>query len=169
MEQYIYTCPECGSPSIKYESIGLVIANKDGVDRVKRDASCEDCDWKGLLSDTMHFATTEKVWTIESVADFLTQVMAKHTSGPMLQALEHVGIMPAPISKDGIYRKEGVSEEETEEGVEAHNALVRELRENVIRASLAGMISGGFTAASEAHHKYCDVMGIKPQGILSDD
>lgn len=89
------------------------------------------------MEDTVVFATTEKVYDANRVGEILIRVMSKYAAGPLIQALEALGLSPKEADSD----------------VTGWNTLIAELRQDVLRSVLAATIEASFTAGVEAHAK----------------
>lgn len=140
-----HACPDCGSLEIELESELLVTG--------LRKAKCGFCCWEGPAKDTIGLVTSETVWDIERIAMISLRVVAKHAAGPLLQLWKFTGIVPKelPITRKvtGPRRR----------AAEAHNAKVSEIRDEVMRAALAGVLEGAWTAAQEMRDKFPELYG----------
>lgn len=148
-----HTCPECGCPDLIIEKKGLVDSSGGSL----ATAECPICTWEGKLSDTVGMATTEQLWTIERIGDLLLKVTHKHAAGPMIQALEHVGLIPKmlpPKEYSTVGGKQGEKNREDQRKRREHNEVVQKIRDRVARASFAALIEAGFTEAAECHKLY---------------
>lgn len=87
------SCPECGY---------IDLVRKTSI--VDDACNCPNCGWKGRVSDTVGFATTEQIWDIERVGSVLLRVLMINAAGPLIQCLEFVGLLPR--IEDGDFSKE---------------------------------------------------------------
>jgi hypothetical protein len=79
-------CPDCGN-------IDLVIT-KAVLAGQTSSASCPSCAWSGPLNKTIGAVTTEQFWDADRIGDVLLRVMATRAAGPLVQALEFIGLLP---------------------------------------------------------------------------
>lgn len=132
---YRQACPDCGSLDL---DISTVVGR----------AHCPLCDWDGAINETTGLLTTEVIYDIERVGEVAIRILAKHAAGPLIQLWEHFGILPKmkPVDRTvtGARRKR----------YETHNRGVEEVRNQVLRATLAGALEGAFSvaAACRAEH-----------------
>lgn len=76
-------CPKCAY-------IGVIVA--------KGQAECPLCQWKGEARETLGAITTETFWDEKKVGDLLIAILARHSAGPLVQALEHIGLLPKMVT-----------------------------------------------------------------------
>lgn len=88
-------CPKCAY-------IGVIVANGR--------AECPLCQWKGEARETLGAITTETFWDEKKVGDLMLVVLARHAAGPLIQALEHIGLLPRMITLPGADLVEGTAE-----------------------------------------------------------
>lgn len=126
MPDAVKSCPDCGA-------IDLVISSSlEGAT-----AACVICDWKGPVSDTVAFLTTETVYSIEKVSETLMRAAAKHAAGPMIQVIELLGLSPSPDQSDAA----GWTE------------TVEECRNKLLQTILLAIVEATFNGGVEAHLK----------------
>jgi hypothetical protein len=132
---YRQACPDCGS-------LDLDVSTVVGA------ASCPLCGWEGRVNETTGLLTTETVYDIERVGEIAIRILAKHAAGPLIQLWEHFGLLPKPKEIDrtvtGKRRQRYL----------AHNGIVQEVRDEVLRATLAGALEEAFKAAAECRTKH---------------
>lgn len=95
MAEARYFCPDCGS-------IDLIVANaelRDHEGKTLGRAECPNCSWKGRLVDTVGALTTEQFWDSDRVGEVLLRVLATRGAGPLVQALEFIGLLPRKREK----------------------------------------------------------------------
>lgn len=78
-------CPTCTCLEITFSEL----AEGSG----GRAAKCELCGWSGNEQDLVLVSSAEDFWDIERVGQVLLQVFTKHAIGPLIQALEHIGMV----------------------------------------------------------------------------
>lgn len=118
-------CPTCGFIDLEIGTIQV---------------SCPNCSWTGTLEETVLAAeSTEKFYGIEEIGSLLINVAATHAAGPLLQTMQHVGLLPRTDTP-------GKSEE--------YNAAAQAATDHVMRRILEGCVKAAFEAAGEAHEQY---------------
>lgn len=130
-----YCCPDCGSIDMEISGQGILSASGDST----ATATCPNCAWKGPLADTLGLATTETLWTVERIGELMIRLMGVHAAGPMVQAYEHVGLIPREVPED---------ENLTDNARADHNEMVQAIRNRVMTAIVAAAIEAGFTEAA---------------------
>jgi hypothetical protein len=113
-------CPKCAY-------IGVIVS--------KGLAECPLCSWKGEARETLGAITTETFWDEKRVGDLLINVLARHAAGPLVQALEHVGLLPKMIK--------------TENPADAlvWNREAQKARDETMRAVMEAAITSAFNEA----------------------
>ena len=149
MAEARYFCPDCGSIDIILAGVDLVGPSGGSAGA----ATCPNCDWTGPISQAIGALSSERFWDVERVGSLLLRVVQKHAAGPMVQALEFVGLLPKPkTSDDADFR--GLDSAEVSRKLELHNAIVQECRDLVMRDVFAAAITAGFAAAEHANRYY---------------
>lgn len=90
-------CPQCTSLEVEF---GVIAQEADG----GRPAKCLLCGWEGMERDIPAAAVAKDFWDIEKVGHVLLIVFAKHGVGPLVQALEYVGL----VDPDDVEGKEEI-------------------------------------------------------------
>lgn len=85
-----YFCPKCQNIDVKVARLGIVGA--DG----EVPASCGLCGWTGKSSELVGAVTGagDTFWDGEKVGNVMIMAIAKHGAGPLIQAMELIGILP---------------------------------------------------------------------------
>lgn len=138
-------CPVC-----KNISLGITRSVLVGTPST---AKCPACDWEGPLEDAATFVSREKLYGIEELSVHLMNVTAASTAGPLVVAMERVGLLPpkATVASVGWHGND----------LQRYNALVDDARGEVIRAVVAASIQAALEAAGEAAEK---IKAFKPEG-----
>lgn len=144
MAEARHACPKCQYVDLEITQKGLLGASGESLSAAK----CPACGWEGPLADSLGVIFNKPVWTIERVGDFLIQVMSKHAAGPMVQAMEHVGLL-YPLVKNV-----------NTAAAKKHNELVEEGRDRILKAILEASITAAFEEAAKVHEKHAQEMGI---------
>ncbi len=159
-----YACPDCGSIDLSIRGEGLKAP--DGGSLAK--AECPNCAWAGGLSDTVGFATTENVWTVERVGEVLLRVSAKHAAGPMVQVLEFTGLIPKTLEK-APPAEENQGRNWSEEELNNHNELAQIIRDRVMRRTFEAFIVAAFEEAAHCNKLYAIEMDMPQHELLRDE
>lgn len=109
-------------------------------------ASCPLCGWAGPASNTLGTITSESFWTSDRVLGTLLNTAIRTASGPMVQALEFMGLLPKILQEP--------TAEVPADRLKLHNTLAQECRDRVMRASLEALIVRALEEASEANRYY---------------
>ncbi len=116
-------------------------------------ARCPACDWEGLLEDAPGFISREKLYGIEELSVHLMNVVSATTAGPLVVAMEHVGLLPEKVAVAAVGWRG--------HDLQRYNALVDDVRGDVIRAVVEASIRTALEAAGAAHQRIKD---FKPEG-----
>lgn len=151
-----YTCPDCGSIDLLIEKSGLVDAEGGSTSK----AQCPNCGWEGKLSDTVGFVTSENLWDIERVGNVLIRVMAVNAAGPLVQALEFIGLLPKKVAVP----------EDPEGAVAAkrHNELAQKARDAVMQRVCATAVTAAFEEAEAQHRMFAVESNTPLHPVLVD-
>jgi hypothetical protein len=124
-----YFCPKCQGMELRIKQPEIYdVTKKNG----GATAHCPLCNWTGLAEEVVAALRPENAefWTSDRVANVMLYALTKHAVGPVLQALELVGMLP---------RIQGSDEEQ---------ASARQIREHVIKEVLANTAATAFAAAA---------------------
>lgn len=132
-----YFCPKCQAMELQINSV----VNADGAQR----ASCLLCKWEGDTSELIGAVSpeNEKFWTGERVGSVMVMALAKHGAGPLIQAMELVGILPRVPDLGTI----GGAAEEVKRRVEEH-ASAQDIRDAIMQAVIGAAVSVAFETAA---------------------
>jgi len=118
-------CPTCGFIDLEIGTIQV---------------SCPNCQWVGTIEETVLAAdSTEKFYGIEEIGNILIRVAAMHAAGPLLQTMQHVGLLPKT---------------QDPEKSDEYNAAAQEATDHVMRRILEGCVKAAFESAGEAHEQF---------------
>lgn len=141
-----YFCPVC-------QSLEITLINS--LMSAEQKASCKLCGWEGERTKLLATIGVERqnFWTGERVANVLLNVAAKHGAGPMIQALEYIGLVP-PIR-----------------GAEQEIASAQHIRSEITKAVLEAVVTAAFercAALTPAHFKRFDpALSVETEKIFS--
>lgn len=127
-------CPECGSIDIVVDKVSVVSADEAG----HSTATCPNCSWSGSLSDSVGAVTSDQFWDAEKIGEVLLRVIATNASGPLIQALEFVGLLPKDAEHGG--NREWAT-------------YCQDSRDHVMRQVFEVAVVAAFTAAGEVAQK----------------
>lgn len=121
-----YFCPQCCGNEVRVER-PVLLGTGPG------HAQCPLCGWQGSADDVLATPTPDHktFWDGERVANLLIYAATHHAAGPLVQALEVVGLVP---------RVTGSEEEQ-------RSALF--VRAGVLKAVLEAVVVAGFEAAAK--------------------
>lgn len=128
MRDVRYFCPQCQSIELEI-SKGLIIhAAEQGPT-----ASCATCAWEGPLKECLGAIAPEgaQFWDANKVANLLLLVVSKYAAGPLIQVMEHVGLLPRERNSDA-----------------------EELRDELLRTIIGAAVSAAFEKAAELAPAY---------------
>jgi hypothetical protein len=148
-----YSCPECGSLDV--ETHGEGIKRPDGTSAAT--ATCPVCGWSGALKDTVGFATTERVFDTERLAEVMFRTITKHAAGPLVQLFELTGILP-PIMDEVPPPEQTGGQQWTDEMLKKHNELAQKMRDAVMRATFESALTSAFATAEQVNRQYATEM-----------
>lgn len=147
-----YFCPSC--QSIEVEISKALIIDPTKKDRGKT-ACCKLCGWEGSTEELIGAVSpqNEQFWDAEKIANLLMSVSLKHGAGPLLQALDFVGLLP---------KIRGTAEEQDS---------AKAIREELTKRVLEAMMTTAFESAAELvapHYKRFDsVQGESVERVFS--
>jgi len=154
-----YFCPDCGS-------IDLVITNaelRDPEGKSLGRAECPNCSWRGRLTDTIGMMSTEQFWDSERVGEVLLRVLATRGAGPLIQALEFIGLLPRKREKPAL-SKDATPEELVKYEIALAtwnspstpkwNQAVQEARDAVMRSFMAASLQALFEEAERQNRLF---------------
>lgn len=155
-------CPDCGS-------IDLDIT--DGIVAAKT-VKCPNCGWAGGIGQTIGFATTEQVWDIERVGNVLLRTMAVNAAGPLVQALEFIGLLPRKRfrAEQKSTRQEDLERYQKEDllfddpSTPKWNAEAQRARDRVMAKICEAAVTAAFEEAEKQNRRFAIEMdtGIHP-------
>lgn len=149
MAEARYFCPDCGS-------VDLIITGE-----VVKNVECPNCGWKGPINETLGLATTEKIWDIERIGSVMLRTMAVHAAGPLVQALEFIGLLQKKI----------VLQNSTETAEHVRQVLwnkeVQRSRDSVMQRICEAAITAGFNEAERQNRRFAEVMGTNIHPIFA--
>jgi len=151
MSEVRYACPDCGGIDLITTTVGSLIT-ADG-QSPNNNAECVNCGWTGKVSETTGFATTEKIWSIERIGIVLLRVMATRAAGPLVQALEFIGLLPRKFEE-----KESMTTEERVRVV-MWNREAQHSRDAVMQRVCEKAITAAFEEAERQNRRFARVMG----------
>ncbi len=159
-----YTCPDCGSIDLAIRGEGI----KDSEGKSLARATCPNCAWDGNLSDTIGFATTETVWTVERIAEVLLRVSTKHAAGPIIQVLEFSGLIPKHMD-EAPPPEQNQGRNWSDEKLKQHNELAQIIRDRVARRVFESFVTAAFEEAAETNKMYCIEMDMPLHELLKGE
>lgn len=145
MTEARHTCPDCGFIDLMIE--GEVI----------RKAECPNCGWMGPLQSTIGVATTEQLWGIERVGNVLLRTIAIHAAGPLVQALEFIGLLPKKRSTTTIA-------EATENA--QWNQQAQMSRDAVMQKITEAAVTAAFEEAERQNYRFAKATGAEIHPLL---
>lgn len=137
-------CPQCGFIDIIIENQGL--KGPDG--KSLATATCPNCGWAGGLNETLG-GIGRGFWDAERVGNLLIGVLARSAAGPLVQALEYVGLLP----------KEAQPKEYAACDSKVYVDAVIEARNVVMRRILEASITAAFEEAMEQQKLFMAKVG----------
>jgi predicted RNA-binding Zn-ribbon protein involved in translation (DUF1610 family) len=170
-----YFCPDCGSIDLQIFNAELCDDEGKSLGR----AECPNCAWKGPLTATIGAMTTERMWDANRVGDLMLRVMAVHAAGPLVQALEFVGLLPRqrllPMPPPpGSSPEEQVKYESdlaiyNDPSTMRWNRAAQEARDSVMRKIMEGAITAGFEEAERVNRLFAIATETDIHPMLKDD
>lgn len=146
-------CPDCGN-------IDLIIT-KAVLEGQTSTARCPNCSWSGPLSKTIGAVTTEQFWDAERIGDVLLRVMATRAAGPLVQALEFIGLLP---------RKKEVSDDaEQRAEIDKWNRLAQASRDAVMQRTMEAAITAAFEEAERQNRLFAIATETDIHPVLKEE
>lgn len=126
-----YFCPTCQGSELQLGTLA------DATGAVAAD--CMLCAWHGDTTQLIGALSPEnsQFWTGERIGNVMLMAMAKHGAGPLIQAMELVGILP---------RIPGVS---TDPRLQEEIVSAAECRNAVMQAVMGAAITAAFETAAQ--------------------
>lgn len=170
MTEARHFCPDCGN-------IDLVI-NKAVLAGQTSSANCPICSWSGPLNKTIGAVTTEQFWDADRIGDVLLRVMATRGAGPIVQALEFIGLLPRKREKPahpGGRMPEEVLEYERDLAVwndpttPEWNRLAQAARDAVMQRIMEAAIVAAFEEAERQNRLFAIATGTDIHPALKEE
>lgn len=157
-------CPDCGSIDLDMTTKGGIITRPD-----TNTARCPNCGWSGPVSKTIGAVTTEQFWDAERVGEVMLRVMAIHGAGPLVQALEFIGLLPRMkevppydlLYDDGLPPPRQVAMKWNAEAQNSRNAVMQAIMEAAITAA--------FEEAERQNRRFATEMGTDLHPMLKEE
>lgn len=153
-------CPDCGSIDLEITNRELRDAEGKSLGRAK----CPNCAWEGPLTQTVGAVTQGQFWDSKRVGDLMIRVMAVHAAGPLVQALEFVGLLPRKREKPAPLPEAATDEERVkyesdlalweDPGTVKWNRAAQEARDSVMRKIMEAAITEGFAEAERVNRLF---------------
>lgn len=157
-------CPDCGGIDLQIDETTTIITLEGS--KPQRTAQCPNCSWSGPLTATIGAVTTEQFWDFKRVGDVLMRVIGRHAAGPFVQVMEFVGLLPRPYETPP-KNADGSMWSPTD--LRTHNRLVREAREEILRAMIGAAIAAGFETAEKWHRIWAVQLNQPLHQVLRED
>lgn len=144
MREIAYFCPQCQGNEME---LGAV-QDADG----SVAAQCKLCKWSGRSTEIVGAVSpaNAQFWNAEKLGNVMMIALARHGAGPLLQALELLGILPRiPVSDEGTLTPERLAEAES----------AQECRNRVMQAVVGAAVTAAYETAAEvvtAHYAKFD-------------
>lgn len=168
MAEARHFCPDCGN-------IDLVI-NKAVLVGQTSSASCPTCSWSGPLNKTIGAVTTEQFWDADRIGDVLLRVMATRAAGPLVQALEFIGLLPRKKEPVPHLNGEEISDAvgnstqaEDREAIEKHNKLAQAARDAVMQRIMEAAITAAFEEAERQNRLFAIATDTDIHPVLKEE
>lgn len=155
-------CPQC-------KSIELEIKRSPLID-IPSTAYCGHCGWSGEAADAAAVISHEHMHGAEDVALRMLHTIVHTAAGPLVTTMSQMGLIAKKKrAHDGrIYREEAglyeyASEAWSADDIADYNALIDEVRGEILKAIFEVSIGAAFEAAGAANER---VKGFQPKGTL---
>jgi hypothetical protein len=141
-------------------------------------AECPNCSWKGPLSKTIGAVTSEQFWDAKRVGEAMIRVMAVHGAGPLVQALEFIGLLPrkrlqpektndfVPELKEQYERELALFKDPS---TPKWNIEAQKSRDAVMQRIMEAAITAGFEEAERQNRRFAMEMGTDIHSMLKEE
>lgn len=135
-------CPKCMSIDVEDKPTLLLEGSQP-------EMSCLICGHTFTRAESVAAISGEGFWTIEKIANVVMMTVTRHASGPFLQVMEFVGLLPKAYDRDNFTKFTGYSVDKYAEYLEIRAEMINE----TVKAMVEGVITNGFNEAAQQHAK----------------